>query len=72
MFSPELKKQISEQIQQLLAETNHSELPKGEIQFLLHVDGAEGWSWANIRNNGSSSLHCPYELIGNISMGTRG
>lgn len=27
----------------------------GEIQFLLHVDGAESWSWADIRNNGAVS-----------------
>ena len=53
MFSPELKKEIAEYVQQLLAETNHPELPKGQIQFLLHVDGAKKWSWANIRNNGT-------------------
>lgn len=41
MFSPELKKEIAEYVQQLLAITNHHKLPDGEIQFLLHVDGAE-------------------------------
>jgi hypothetical protein len=25
----------------------------GEIQFLLHVEGAAAWSWADIRNNGA-------------------
>ena len=53
MFSVRQKRHISEQIQQILAETNHPELPKGEIQFNLQVTGAELWSWAIIRNNGA-------------------
>ena len=54
MFSVNQKREISEHIQQLLAETNHPELPeKGEIEFNLHVAGAESWSWADIRNNGA-------------------
>lgn len=53
MFSIKQKREISDQIQQILRKTNHPELPKGEIQFHLHVDGAESWSWADIRNNGS-------------------
>ena len=66
MFSGELKIKISEYVQQLLAETNHPELPKnGEIQFLLHVDGAEPWSWVNIRNNDDSHLPAPAILCRN-------
>ena len=53
MFSVSQKQEIANKIQQALRETNHPELPKGEIQFLLHVDGAEAWSWADIRNNGA-------------------
>ena len=53
MFSVKQKRSISEQIQQLLAETNHPELPSGEIKFRLHVYGKEAWSWATIDNNGS-------------------
>lgn len=53
MFSIKQKRRIAEKIQQILRETNHSELPVGEIQFNLHVNGAESWSWANIRNNGN-------------------
>ena len=53
MFSIQQKRKISDVIQKALRETNHPELPKGEISFLLHVDGAEGWSWADIKNNGS-------------------
>ena len=55
MFSVREKQVIADRVQQILKETNHPELPKGEIQFLLHVDGAEGWSWADIRNNGAVS-----------------
>jgi hypothetical protein len=53
MFSVRQKREISDIIQKALRETNHPELPDGEIQFLLHVNGAESWSWANIRNNGN-------------------
>jgi hypothetical protein len=53
MFSVQQKREIADKIQQILRETNHPELPSGEIKFLLHVDGAESWSWADIRNNGA-------------------
>lgn len=53
MFSVKQKREIAEAVQKILRETNHPELPTGEIQFLLHVDGAESWSWADIRNNGA-------------------
>ena len=36
-----------------LRNTNHPELPEGEIQFRLIVSGAGEWSWADIRNNGA-------------------
>ena len=51
MFSVAQKREIADKVQQVLRETNHPELPDGEIQFRLHVDGAEGWSWADIENN---------------------
>ncbi len=52
MFSLRQKREISDKIQQILRETNHPELPKGEISFNIHIDGNESWSWADIRNNG--------------------
>jgi hypothetical protein len=52
MFSVRQKREISDKVQAILRETNHPELPAGEINFSLHVDGAESWSWADIRNNG--------------------
>ena len=53
MFSVNQKRIISNDIQDILRATNHPELPKGEIQFNIHVDGAEAWSWADIKNNGA-------------------
>lgn len=53
MFSVRQKREIADAIQKILRSTNHPELPDGEIQFSLHVDGAEAWSWADIRNNGA-------------------
>ena len=53
MFSVREKKEISERIQEILRQTGHPELPSTEIQFTLHVAGAQEWSWADIRNNGA-------------------
>uniref|UniRef100_A0A6M3LM89 Uncharacterized protein n=1 Tax=viral metagenome TaxID=1070528 RepID=A0A6M3LM89_9ZZZZ len=53
MFSVQQKRFIADQVQKILRATKHPELPEGEITFLLHVDGAESWSWADIRNNGA-------------------
>jgi len=53
MFSIRQKRDISEKIQKILRETNHPELPEGEIQFQIHVEGKEHWSWADIKNNGA-------------------
>ena len=38
-------------MQKILRETNHPELPKGEVTFVLRVEGVESWSWAVIQNN---------------------
>ena len=53
MFSVRQKREISEAVQKVLRDTNHPELPEGEITFLLHVMGDEIWSWADIQNNGA-------------------
>ena len=53
MFSVRQKREIAESVQRILRETNHPELPSGEIQFALHVVGSQAWSWADIRNNGA-------------------
>ena len=53
MFSVRQKIIISDAVQKVLRDTNHPELPEGEITFFLHVDGEETWSWADIKNNGA-------------------
>ncbi len=54
MFSVQQKRDISNAVQTILRDTAHPELPTtGEVSFLLHVDGAEPWSFADIKNNGS-------------------
>lgn len=55
MFSLAQKRHISDAIQQILRATGHPELPSGEIQFQIHVNGAESWSWADIQNNGAAA-----------------
>lgn len=53
MFSVEEKRNISNSVQKILRDTNHPELPEGEIQFELIVLGKENWSYAKIENNGA-------------------
>ena len=55
MFSAKQKRAISNAVQRILRDTNHLELPEGEIVFSLKVSGAEAWSWAEIKNNGQVS-----------------
>ncbi len=53
MFSVRQKREISAAVQQILRDTGHPELPSGEIQFTLHVNGLSDWSWAKIQHNGA-------------------
>lgn len=53
MFSVQQKRDIADAVQKILRDTLHPELPDDEINFMLHVDGAKAWSWADIRNNGA-------------------
>lgn len=55
MFSVRQKREIADAVQRILRDTGHPELPPGEIAFQLHVDGAEAWSWADIRNNAAAT-----------------
>ncbi len=68
MFSPTLKHDIANAVQEILKATQHGELPRGEISFILHVDGAEDWSWANIRNNGDRDLPVPNNMDRNLTV----
>ena len=53
MFSVRQKREIADAIQEILRSTNHPELPEGEITFEINVQGAQPWSWADIKNNGA-------------------
>lgn len=53
MFSMRQKREIADKVQEILKETQHPELPVGEITFVLTVQGAEAWSFAKIQNNGA-------------------
>lgn len=53
MFSVRQKREIAEAVQKILRDTQHPELPEGEIPFTLEVLGAQPWSYASIRNNGA-------------------
>jgi len=65
MLSPKVKQEIAQKVQEILQSIDDDELPKGEINFILHIDGAAGWSWANIRNNSRRNVPIPAHLIGN-------
>ena len=68
MFSSQQKKYISSRVQAILKEIANDELPDGEINFILHVDGAEDWSWANIRNESARDIPVPDEIVKNLSV----
>ena len=55
MFSIRQKREIADAVQRILRSTAHPELPTGEIQFSLHVEGSTPMSWADIRNNGAAT-----------------
>lgn len=68
MLSQQVKKELSEKIQALLQEIQDDELPTGEINFILHIDGKEDWSWTNIRNYNAKNDPIPNILVQNLSV----
>lgn len=67
MFSSKVKFYIAEKVQELLQSIDDEELPDGEINFVLHVDGKTVLSWANIVNNGRNQVYIPSTFIRNTS-----
>ena len=59
MFSVSEKKLIAAKIEEILLSLNHPEMPKTKPKFLLHVEGAESWSWADIKPNWTFGLRQP-------------
>ena len=51
MFSVKEKRKIAEEIEKLLLNLDHPEMPKDKPVFKLRVDGKESWSWAEIEPN---------------------
>jgi len=51
MFSVTEKRKIAEEVERLLLELNHPEMPQEKPSFSLHVDGEESGSWADIKPN---------------------
>lgn len=66
MLSSGTKSYIAREVQKILQKVLDSELPEGEIHFILHVDGAEEWSWANIRNESDKDIPVPQSIIRNL------
>ena len=59
MFSQEEKKIIAEKVEYILLELRHPEMPDEKPNFLLHVDGKESWSWADIKPNWHFDVESP-------------
>lgn len=59
MFSMSQKKQIAEKVEELLLSFKHPEMPKEKPRFHLRVEGAESWSWAEIKPNWTFSEETP-------------
>lgn len=59
MFSQAEKRMIAAKIEELLLGLNHPEMPKEKPKFSLHVEGAKGWSWADIEPNWTFEKEAP-------------
>lgn len=62
MFSVKEKQFIAREIERLLLNLNHPEMPKEKPKFALRVDGKEGWSWAEIEPNWKFGIDNPPKI----------
>lgn len=51
MFSMEEKKWLAAEVEKLVLSLKHPEMPEDKPMFTLRVEGAESWSWAEIKPN---------------------
>lgn len=51
MFSMEQKRKIASEVEKLLLSFGHPEMPTEKPRFYMHVEGKEGWSFADIHPN---------------------
>ena len=62
MFSIKEKQYLASQIEKLLLDLDHPEMPKEKPIFKLRVDGKESWSWADIEPNWKFGVDNPTVL----------
>jgi hypothetical protein len=62
MFSIKEKQFIASQIEKLLLELDHPEMPKEKPMFTLNVEGKESWSWAEIKPNWTFGINNPPKI----------
>ena len=65
MFSVKEKQHIAKEIEKLLLELNHPEMPNEKPKFKLHIDGKESWSFADIEPNWTYETKDPGNNIWN-------
>ncbi len=59
MFSVKEKQYIANQIERILLDLDHPEMPKDKLRFTLKVEGREEWSFAEIKPNWTFSIDNP-------------
>lgn len=58
------KQKIADVIEKVLIEINHPEMPTEKPYFILHVEGKEPWSWADIQPNWTFTKEKPPTTTG--------
>lgn len=51
MFSMAEKRKIADAVEKVILDLKHPEMPGEKPKFHLHIDGKEGWSFADIKPN---------------------
>jgi len=59
MFSIKEKRYIAGVIEKVILELKHPEMPEEKPNFLLHINGKEEWSWADIEPNWKFGIDNP-------------
>lgn len=72
MFSIKEKQHIAAELEKIILDLNHPEMPKDKPVFHLRIDGKESWSWAEIEPNwtfgseGPKSANPWNEILGEV------
>ena len=62
MFSVKEKQFIASQIEKMLLDLDHPEMPKEKPTFTLKVEGKADWSWAEIKPNWTFGMDNPLKV----------